>query len=198
MSRYALICDFEDMMISHGHPKPFRSLFEVKSLIQTGRQDATRSVFGTTRAVETCWSFNADCEGLDPPSDYDFLGEIRQIEQIDSGEALLIERAVHMSDALIITGDRRMIRGLCDPGADVIRNRIKGRVLFIERAIWSLREALGITEIRSRIHRDPDCDDAIYNAMHPDHTERKAAELFFGRMRDFENTSRGLLRRSSS
>jgi hypothetical protein len=185
MSRYALICDFEDMMISHGHPKPFRSLFEVKSLIQTGRQDATRSVFGTTRAVET-------------PSDYDFLGEIRQIEQIDSGEALLIERAVHMSDALIITGDRRMIRGLCDPGADVIRNRIKGRVLFIERAIWSLREALGITEIRSRIHRDPDCDDAIYNAMHPDHTERKAAELFFGRMRDFENTSRGLLRRSSS
>ena len=195
MGRYQMLGTFEALMVENGHPRPFENLTELGAKIRSAEAVPDRSEFKTLAALRMCWSFNADCKRIGGVTDYDVLQEISDIDGVDAGEALLIERAVHEPETLIVTGDKRMVRGLCTPAADAVRPRIQGRVLLIERVVYSLKPKLGITEIRQRVHDAPDCDAAIYDAMHPNHSESEAWGNFFHMLRNFENTSRGVLRR---
>jgi hypothetical protein len=194
MARYSLLDAFDGLMKAHGHAaSPFKYLYEVKAKIRGAERDPTRSEFGSHVALNSCRSFITDGLELDRAEDPAVFEELRDIEGMHLGEAQLVEYMLREADALMVSGDKKMINGLRTPDADRIRPLLQQRIIHLERVMWTLAEK-NWNEVRQRVCKDPGCDAALYDVLQPSLGKPDAQAKFYKMMVDYERSSRGLLR----
>jgi hypothetical protein len=198
MARYSLLAEFDVLMKEHGHAaSPFRYLYEIKGKVRRAATDPARSEFGSHIALNTCRSFVAD--GLEmgsTESDFDVFNQLREIEGMHQGEAILVAYMLHKPGALMVTGDKKMIDGLRTPDGERFRPILKGRIVHLNRIIRTLAFSDKWDEVRDRICKNPTCDAALYNAMAPALSKPDAQEKLHKMTVEFERSSLGLLRSS--
>jgi len=195
MGRYGLLNAFEALAIAQGHPRPFRRLFEIKRKIDSARPNPTKSIFGTKIALEMCWSFAADCVEIPRAESNPVLEALLDIDGIDPGEALLLEYAVRNPNALLVSGDKRMIRALCGPDGAAFHAQVLGRVVHLDRIVQVLgAQANGWATVRAGIVGAPGCDTAIHDAVAVQHNDAVAQQRLLTLASNSEAASRGLLR----
>lgn len=193
-----MLNEFEAMASGSGHQKPFRNLHEIRSKINSANYDPTKSELRSVIVHNACRSFVQDCKVLDSAQDHDMLDELSEIEGVDAGEALLLEYALRTPDSIIVSADKKMVRGLCSPEGDKFRATLRGRILHLERVFWLLAKPMGWVAARNKVSKAEDCDTAISDALHSGLSEAVAEAQYYKMMVDFERTSRGLLRDSIS
>lgn len=195
MGRYGLLNAFEALAIAQGHPRPFRRLFEIKRKIDSARSDPAKSLFGTKIALEMSWSFATDCVEIPRAESNPVLEALLDIDGIDPGEALLLEYAVRNPNALIVSGDKRMIRALCGPDGAQFHAQVLGRVVHVDRVVQMLgAQPDKWTAVRAAIIAAPACDVAIYDAVAPQYADSIAQQRLLALATDWEAASNGLLR----
>lgn len=69
------------------------------------------------------------------------LAELAAIPQIDEGEAVLLNLVPGSPDALFLTGDERVLRGLAEHG---VCNRFCGRILILEQILHACLACQGM------------------------------------------------------
>jgi hypothetical protein len=196
MARYSLLDAFHGLMKAHGHAAPpFRYLYEIKAKMRGAERDPTRSEFGSHVALNSCRSFIGDGLELDRAQNHEVFEELREIEGMHLGEAQLVEYMLREANALMVSGDKKMVNGLKTPDGDRIRPFLQRRIIHLERIMWTLAEK-NWDEVRQRVCKDPDCDAALYDALQPSLSEIDARAKFFKMMVEYERFSRGLLRPS--
>lgn len=197
MGRYGVLNYFEALALARGHARPFRRLYEIKGKIGSARRDPSRSIFRSKVALEMCWSFSSDCAPMPGAEDNRVLEMLLNIDGVDAGEALLIEYALRNRDACIVSGDKRMIRGLCSPAGVQFHAELRGRVLHIDRVIQELAaQPDRWPAVRAAIIAVPECDVGIYEAVAPKYEDTIAQQRLLQRASDGEAASSGLLRTS--
>ena len=191
MSRYDLLEAFESVVASR-HSKPYRILYEIRT-IEKSATPPRFGLLGDAVAKSRCWGFISNCTNLPAASNINIIRDLTAIPEIDSGEALLLEYAIQNPYTCIITGDKRSVGGLCYPALEVYRQALKGRMICLERVIWSIKQAIGFAEVRARIAAQPSCDSGLTNAIDARHKDAEAEGNIFKILRDHEGRSRGLL-----
>ena len=120
MARYSLLDAFDGLMKAHGHAaSPFRYLYEIKDKMHRATGDPMQSVFGSHVALRTCRSFvDGGLEMRPARADFEIFNELREIEGMDQGEAILVAYMLREANALMVSGDKKMIDGLNTPDGD--------------------------------------------------------------------------------
>jgi hypothetical protein len=196
MARYSLLDAFDGLMKVHGHAgSPFRYLYEIKAKIRGAESDPTRSEFGSHIALNSCRSFIGDGLEIDRAQNLEVFEELREIDGMHLGEAQLVEYMLREVDALMVSGDKKMINGLKTPDGDRVRPLLQQRIIHLERVIWALATK-DWDEVRQRVCKDPECDAALYGALQPALGKADAQAKFYKMMIEYERSSRGLLRSS--
>lgn len=179
MGRYSLLTAFQDHVTARSHAQPYRYLYEVRSMVNSGSADPTRSVFGSQAAWSAVRSFIADCQTMGDPQSYDVLEELDHITGIDAGEQLLVEYAIRTPDAVIVTADKRFIDGMSLPGAQKYRAMLKNKIIHLEHVIFAIGTVTGWPPIRDVVTANPKCDTALHGLLcHPKSEPDAVADLF--------------------
>ena len=198
MARYSLLGAFDELMKARGHAaSPFRYLYEVKANMREAGRDPTRSKFGSHVALNSCRSFVADgLEMVPAQEDIDVFTELREIEGMDQGEAILVAYMLREANALMVSGDKKMIDGLNTRDGDKFRPALLKRIVHLNRIMWTLAEGEGWDEVRDRVCKNAPCDAALYDALEPSLSKPDAQARFYKMTVEYERSSRGLLRTS--
>jgi hypothetical protein len=88
------------------------------------------------------------------------LNQLRQVEGIDEGEAALIVATRSQTDFLLLSGDKRCMRGLARIPEQIYK-RLSGRVICLEQIILKLIEVKGFVFVRDRILPMVSCDKSL-------------------------------------
>lgn len=88
------------------------------------------------------------------------LSQLRQVEGIDEGEATLIVATRSQTDFLLLSGDKRCMRGL-EKIPKHIYKRLCGRLICLEQIILKLIEVRGFVFVRDRILPMVSCDTSL-------------------------------------
>ena len=196
MARYSLLDAFDGLMKARGHgSSPFRYLHEVKAKMRGAEGDPTRSEFRSHIALNTCRSFVSDGLEMGPVHDYDLFNDLREIEGMHQGEAILVEYMLREPNSLTVSGDKKMIDGLNTSDGDKLRPMLQQRIVHLERIMWTLA-AGNWDDIRQRVCNDPICDAAMYHVLQPSLSKPDAEAKFYQMTVQYERSSRGLLRPS--
>ncbi len=194
MARYTLLDAFDELRKARGHTDIFRYLHEIVALMKSGESDPTRSKFRSHIAFNKCRAFISDGHELGGAEDFEIFDELREIEGMHQGEALLIEYALRNLDSIIISGDKRMINGLRRPDASKFRVLLKGRIVHLERVLWTLAANGYWDAVRGAVCNDPDCDRALYDVLKSGLEKPESESRFYSMMVAFERSSAGVLR----
>ena len=85
---------------------------------------------------------------------------------IDTGEAILFSASAHYAACLIATGDKRSLRALAAlPNAELIIDRMAGRVICFEQIVMRIIQQSGFNVVRSRVVPACDCDTVLRAAF---------------------------------
>jgi hypothetical protein len=88
------------------------------------------------------------------------LNQLRQVEGIDEGEAALIVATRSQTDFLLLSGDKRCMRGLAKIPEQIYK-RLSGRVICLEQIILKLIEFQGFEFVRDRVLPMVSCDKSL-------------------------------------
>jgi hypothetical protein len=88
------------------------------------------------------------------------LNQLRQVEGIDEGEAALIVATRSQTDFLLLSGDKRCMRGLARIPEQIYK-RLCGRVICLEQIILKLIEVKGFVFVRDRVLPMVSCDKSL-------------------------------------
>ena len=193
MGRFSLLGAFEDLMAKHGHPKPYRCLFEVRRHLKSAAANPTRSMFGS----QVCWnevnSFVSDCVSLGDVEDTDVLDELDLITGVDDGEQLLVEYAVRSPDTAILTADKNFIDGMALPAAKKYRALLEKRIIHLEHVVFAVgtHGSDGWPPVRKAVCAVPDCDKALHGLLHDAKKEADAIADLFGSTKDLNRRGFG-------
>jgi hypothetical protein len=88
------------------------------------------------------------------------LSQLRQVEGIDEGEATLIVATRSQTDFLLLSGDKRCMRGLAKIPKHIYK-RLSGQVICLEQIILKLIEVRGFVFVRDRILPMVSCDRSL-------------------------------------
>lgn len=185
-------------MKAHGHAaSPFRYLYEIKDKMRGAEAEPAQSVFGSQRALRACGNFVACGLEMAPSrANLDIFNELREIEGMDQGEAIFIAYMVREKDALMVSGDKKMINGLRTPDGDKFRPILQGRIVHLNRIIVTLALGAGWDEVRGRVCENQTCDAALYDALEPTLSKPDAERRLYRMTVEYERSSYGLLRSS--
>ncbi len=196
MARYSLLDAFVGLMKAHAHAPPFRYLHEVKAKLHGAGGDPIRSDFGSHIALNSCRSFIADGREMGPAQNYDVFNDLREIEGMHQGEAILVEYMLREANALMVSGDKKMIDGLNTSDGDKFRPILQKRIVHLNRIMWTLAQGDGWDGVRAGVCKNAPCDAALYNALEPSLSKPDAQAKLYKMTVDYERSSRGLLRSS--
>ena len=198
MARYSLLDAFDGLMKAHGHAaSPFRYLYEIKNKMRRAMREPAQSVFGSHLALRACRNFVACGLEMAPSrADFDIFNELREIEGMDQGEAIFIAYMLREKDALMVSGDKKMINGLKTPDGEKFRPTLKGRIVHLNRIIVTLAINAGWDEVRRRVCENQSCDAALYDALEPALSKPDAEGRLYRMTVEYERSSFGLLRPS--
>lgn len=196
MARYSLLAAFDGLMKAHGYAPPFRYLHELKAKMHGAGLDPIRSEFGSHIALNSCRSFVADGLEMDSARNYDLFNELRDIEGMHQGEAILVEYMLREANALMVSGDKKMIDGLRTPDGDKFRPLLERRIIHLNRIIWTLASGENWDEVRDRVCKNATCDAGLYNALDPALSKPDAQARLYKMTVEYERSSRGMLRSS--
>jgi len=88
------------------------------------------------------------------------LNQLKQVEGIDEGEAALIVATRSQTDFLLLSGDKRCMRGLAKIPEQIYK-RLSGRVICLEQIILKLIEFQGFEFVSDRILPMVSCDKSL-------------------------------------
>lgn len=97
--------------------------------------------------------------------DTDVVARLQGNAGLDAGEITLIAMLCSDPQALLVTGDKRALRALAEPGLEDIVERVAGRVLCLEQILLSALDRLGVGALANSIERHRDLDVAIRCAV---------------------------------
>ncbi|NJO39177.1 MAG: hypothetical protein HC865_00350 [Cyanobacteria bacterium RU_5_0] len=98
-----------------------------------------------------------DARSADP----DLLDAMSAVQNIDTGEALLLAVGATARDALIITGDKRSLAALCSHESVAhLANALAGRVISME-VLFSYLVENQFTHVQECVRSKPDVDKAL-------------------------------------
>lgn len=81
---------------------------------------------------------------------------------IDPGEAVLFSASAHFPDCRIATGDKRCLRALSKlPSAELIVQRVAGRVICFEQIVTCIINQSGYPVVRKNVVPASDCDTVL-------------------------------------
>ena len=197
MARYSLLDAFGELAKAKSHAaSPYRYLYEIKDKMHRARSDPGQSVFGSHVALNTCRSFVARGLEMAPAQDYDVFNELREIEGMHQGEAILVEYMLREANALMVSGDKKMINGLNTPDGDKFRPVLQNRIVHLNRIILTLATGANWDEVRQSVCENASCDAALYTALEPSLSKPDAEAKLYKMTVEYERSSRGLLRTS--
>lgn len=99
-----------------------------------------------------------------PEANPEKLAIFQDSVDIDVGEAILFSIMLEHSNALMLTGDKRALRGLSALPHE-LRSALVGRVIIIEQVVLTALSSYGLKFLRDRICPHRSIDKAIANAM---------------------------------
>lgn len=197
MARYSLLDAFDELAKAKNHAMlPFRYLYEIKDKMRRAKSDPAESVFGSHVALSSCQSFVARGLEMAPVQDYDVFNDLREIEGMDQGESILVEYMLRETNALMLSGDKKMINGLNTQDGDNFRPLLQNRIVYLNRLILTLALGAGWDEVRRRVCENASCDAALYTALEPTLSKPDAEAKLYKMTVEYERSSRGLLRAS--
>ena len=192
MGRLSLLSDFENFMTTRSHATPFRHLsFETNRKIREAQADPIRSSFGSQKTWNIVNSFVKDCIAMPPSTNTDVLYELEEVGSIDAGERVLIEYAIAIPEAIIVTCDKNFIAAMANPKAAKFRALLQKRIHHMEHFIFAFGQSRGWNTIRTNITKDSDCDAALHEMLHLRHKESEAIASIFASMRVIDRSSGG-------
>ncbi|MCH8274465.1 MAG: hypothetical protein IH851_06730 [Armatimonadetes bacterium] len=127
---------------------------------------------GWRRALDFCGE--AAVVEVPDGTEYDLLVGC---ELIDQGEALLIAATKVSPDSVLATSDKNCLRALAaDPALDQVCDRLKRKVICLERAVHNIIGATDFESLKQKIVPVRDCDTALKAAFGSgQRTDRKTA-----------------------
>lgn len=128
--------------------------------------------------------------------DASVVARLQGIVDLDAGEIALIAAACACEEALVMTGDKRALRALSQPGLEDINERLQGRVVCLEHLLRHVLDQVGADRLVEMISPYPGLDTAVRCVL-PSGGRASEGEIREGLgsyLRDLERETRGMIR----
>ena len=114
-------------------------------------------LFKTTTAALNVFNISQSMLGQLEP-DEEVINSLSGMAGIDPGEVTLFSAAAHADDILVLTGDKRALRGLGKQTVTPVIQKLQGKFICLEMLILILLNINGLEWVRQKIcpHRDLD------------------------------------------
>lgn len=165
VARLDLLPELDALLVAWGSRVPYGRLGTARHVLKTFRQPppADRWPESGQQAALDAFLQNR-CAPL-RASDAILMARLAAVRGIDSGEVQLFARAMELTDAIIVTGDKNAMRALAQNSllADVI-TALTGKLVSFEMVLASISRRAGTGRIRAANATHPGVDGALTSA----------------------------------